>query len=389
MKTEPAAPIARRMADIAPFHVMALLARAKELEAAGRSIVHMEIGEPDFSTAEPIVVAGQRALAEGRTRYTAAAGLPELRQAISDHYRERYGVEIPARRILITPGASGALQLATAALINPGDRVLLADPGYPCNRHFVRLVEGRAFGVPVGPETGYQLTAELVERHWDEQTTAVLLASPANPTGTAIAPEALAAIVATIEARGGRLIMDEIYHGLIYGAPVQTALAYSDQVLVVNSFSKYYGMTGWRLGWLVAPEDLVGAVEKLAQNLFLAASTPAQHAALAAFTPAAAAIFEARRREFLARRDFLLPALRELGFRIPVTPDGAFYLYADCGRFTDDSHGFALRLLEETGVAITPGIDFGGHLPHRHVRFAYTNAIPQLAEGVERLRRAL
>ena len=389
MKIEPAAPPARRMADIAPFHVMALLARAKELEAAGRSIVHMEIGEPDFPTAEPIVAAGQRALAAGRTRYTAAAGLPELRQAISDHYRERYGVEIPARRILITPGASGALQLATAALINPGDRVLLADPGYPCNRHFVRLVEGRAFGVPVGPETGYQLTAELVERHWDEQTTAVLLASPANPTGTAIAPEALAAIVATIEARGGRLIMDEIYHGLIYGAPVQTALAYSDQVLVVNSFSKYYGMTGWRLGWLVAPEDLVGAVEKLAQNLFLAASTPAQHAALAAFTPAAAAIFEARRREFLARRDFLLPALRELGFRIPVTPDGAFYLYADCGRFTDDSHGFALRLLEETGVAITPGIDFGGHLPHRHVRFAYTNAIPQLAEGVERLRRAL
>ncbi|HMR02471.1 MAG TPA: pyridoxal phosphate-dependent aminotransferase [Candidatus Competibacter phosphatis] len=389
MKIEPAAPPARRMADIAPFHVMALLARAKELEAAGRSIVHMEIGEPDFPTAEPIVAAGQRALAAGRTRYTAAAGLPELRQAISDHYRERYGVEIPARRILITPGASGALQLATAALINPGDRVLLADPGYPCNRHFVRLVEGRAVGVPVGPETGYQLTAELVERHWDEQTTAVLLASPANPTGTAIAPEALAAIVATIEARGGRLIMDEIYHGLIYGAPVQTALAYSDQVLVVNSFSKYYGMTGWRLGWLVAPEDLVGAVEKLAQNLFLAASTPAQHAALAAFTPAAAAIFEARRREFLTRRDFLLPALRELGFRIPVTPDGAFYLYADCGRFTDDSHGFALRLLEETGVAITPGIDFGGHLPHRHVRFAYTNAIPQLAEGVERLRRAL
>ena len=389
MKIELAAPPARRMADIAPFHVMALLARAKELEAAGRSIVHMEIGEPDFPTAEPIVAAGQRALAAGRTRYTAAAGLPELRQAISDHYRERYGVEIPARRILITPGASGALQLATAALINPGDRVLLADPGYPCNRHFVRLVEGRAVGVPVGPETGYQLTAELVERHWDEQTTAVLLASPANPTGTAIAPEALAAIVATIEARGGRLIMDEIYHGLIYGAPVQTALAYSDQVLVVNSFSKYYGMTGWRLGWLVAPEDLVGTVEKLAQNLFLAASTPAQHAALAAFTPAAAAIFEARRREFLARRDFLLPALRELGFRIPVTPDGAFYLYANCGRFTDDSHGFALRLLEETGVAITPGIDFGGHLPHRHVRFAYTNAIPQLAEGVERLRRAL
>ena len=379
---------AQRMADIAPFQVMALLARAKTLEAAGRSIIHMEVGEPDFPTAAPIVAAGQRALAEGRTRYTAAAGLPELRQAISGHYREQYGVEVPARRVLVTPGASGALQLATAVLVDPGDRVLLADPGYPCNRHFVRLVEGEAVGVPVGPETGYQLNAALVEQHWDERTVAVLLASPANPTGTVIAPGELAAIVAAVEARGGWVIMDEIYHGLTYGAPVQTALAYSARVLVVNSFSKYYGMTGWRLGWLVAPDGLVGAAEKLAQNLFLAASTPAQYAALAAFEPEARAIFEERRREFQARRDFLLPALRELGFEIPVTPDGAFYLYAACDRFTDDSYEFAQRLLEETGVAITPGVDFGHHLPRRHVRFAYTNAIPQLAEGVERLRQA-
>jgi aspartate/methionine/tyrosine aminotransferase len=381
--------LARRMADIAPFHVMALLARARELEATGRSIVHLEIGEPDFPIAAPILAAGQRALAEGRTRYTTAAGLPELRQAISDHYRERYGVEVPARRILITPGASGALQLATAATINPGDRVLLADPGYPCNRQFVRLVEGEAVGVPVGPETGYQLTADLVDRHWDERTTVVLLASPANPTGTVLPPQDLAALVTAVEARGGVVIMDEIYHGLVYGAPIQTALAYSERVWVVNSFSKYYGMTGWRLGWLVAPEAGVGAAEKLAQNLFLAASTPAQYAALAAFTPKAAAIFAERRREFQARRDFLLPALRELGFEIPVTPDGAFYLYADCGRFTDDSRALALHLLENAGVAITPGLDFGDHQPNRHVRFAYTNAIPCLAEGVARLREAL
>ena len=380
---------ARRMADIAPFHVMALLARAGELAAAGRSIIHMEVGEPDFPTAEPIVAAGQRALAVGCTRYTAAAGLPALRQAISTHYRECYGVEVPARRILVTPGASGALQLATAILINPGDRVLLADPGYPCNRHFVRLAEGEAVGIPVGPETGYQLTAEQVERHWDDRTTAVLLASPANPTGTVVPPEELAAIIAVVEARGGRVIVDEIYHGLVYGAPIQTALAYSDRVCLVNSFSKYYGMTGWRLGWLVAPDDCVEAAEKLAQNVFLAASTPAQYAALAAFTPEAQDIFEARRLEFQARRDFLLPALRELGFGIPLLPDGAFYLYADCSRFTDDSYPFALRLLEEAGVAITPGLDFGSHQPSRHVRFAYTNAIPQLAEGVERLRRAL
>ncbi|HAO32309.1 MAG TPA: pyridoxal phosphate-dependent aminotransferase [Candidatus Competibacteraceae bacterium] len=377
------------MADIAPFHVMALLARAKELEAAGRSIIHMEIGEPDFPTAAPIIAAGQRALAEGRTRYTAAAGLPELRRAISEHYWIRYGVEVPARRILITPGASGALQLATALLVNPDDRVLLADPGYPCNRHFVRLADGEAVGLPVGPETGYQLTAKLVERYWDSRTAAVLLASPANPTGTVIAPDGLSAIIATAEARGGRAIVDEIYHGLSYGAAPQTALAYSERALVINSFSKYYGMTGWRLGWLVAPDDCVNDAEKLAQNLFLAASTPAQHAALAAFAPDARAIFEERRAQFQARRDFLLPALRELGFRIPVTPDGAFYLYADCSRFTDDSYSFALRLLEQTGVAITPGLDFGNHLPERHVRFAYTNAIRVLAEGVERLRRAL
>ena len=382
--------LARRMADIAPFHVMALLARAKELEAAGHTIVHMEIGEPDFPTAAPIVAAGQQTLAEGRTRYTPAAGLPELRQAISAHYRESQGVKIPASRILVTPGASGALQLATAILVNPGDRVLLADPGYPCNRHFVRLVDGRAVGIPVGPETGYQLTAELIEQYWDERTAAVLLASPANPTGTVIAPDVLAAIISTVEGYGGRVIMDEIYHGLVYGGvPLRTALAYSNRVLVVNSFSKYYGMTGWRLGWLVAPDDCVGDAEKLAQNLFLAASTPAQYAALAAFTPETRAIFEERRREFQARRDFLLPALRELGFDIPVAPDGAFYLYADCSRFTDDSYDFTLRLLEQTGVAITPGIDFGNHLPQRHVRFAYTNAIPVLAEGVERLRRAL
>ena len=381
--------LARRMADIAPFYAMALLARARELEATGRSVIHMEIGEPDFPSAEPIIAAGQRALAAGRTRYTAAAGLPELRQAISDHYRERYDVEVPPRRILVTPGASGALQLATAVLINPGDRVLLADPGYPCNRHFVRLAEGEAVGVPVGPETGYQLTADLVERHWDERTVAVLLASPANPTGTVIPPDELSAIIAAVEARGGRVIMDEIYHGLVYGAALQTALAYSDQAFVVNSFSKYYGMTGWRLGWLVAPEDSVSATEKLAQNVFLAASTPAQYAALAAFTPEAQTVFEARRQEFQARRNFLLPALRELGFVIPVTPDGAFYLYADCGRFTDDSYAFALRLLDEAGVAITPGLDFGHHRPNRHVRFAYTSAIAQLAEGVERLRRAL
>lgn len=377
------------MSNIAPFHVMALLARAKELEASGRSIIHMEIGEPDFPTAASIVAAGQNALAEGRTHYTAAAGLPQLRAAISTHYRDSYSIDVSAKRILITPGASGALQLAISILINPGERVLLADPSYPCNRHFIRLVEGQAIGVPVGPETGYQLTAALVERYWDTQTVAVLLASPSNPTGTVIPPAELASLIAVVEARGGSVIMDEIYHGLVYDTPIQTALAYSDQLFVINSFSKYYGMTGWRLGWLVMPDDCIDAAEKLAQNLFLAASTPAQYAALAAFDPKTQLIFEQRRQEFKARRDFLLPALQKLGFHIPIIAEGAFYLYADCSRFAHDSYPFCLELLERTGVAITPGIDFGSHLATQHVRFAYTNSMLKLAEAVERLAVAL
>jgi len=389
MRKHTTGPLARRMAGIAPFHVMELLARAHALEAEGRSIIHMEVGEPDFPTAEPIMAAAQRALHEGRTRYTSAVGVPELRQAIAEYYRTHEGVTVPVERILVTPGASGALQLATAVLINPGDQVLLADPGYPCNRHFVRLVEGEAVGIPVGPAEAYQLNIDLVQQHWTERTVAVLLASPANPTGTLVDLSVLEEIVRWVETQGGRVVMDEIYHGLIYGTDSPSALTLSEDVFVVNSFSKYFGMTGWRLGWLVAPRDYVREAEKLAQNLFLAPSTPAQYAALAAFSPKAMAIFETRRQEFKARRDFLLPALRELGFTIPVTPAGAFYLYADCSRFTDNSYDFAMNLLEQAGVAITPGIDFGNYQPERHVRFAYTNALDNLAEGVKRLRQAL
>ncbi|HXH04761.1 MAG TPA: pyridoxal phosphate-dependent aminotransferase [Candidatus Competibacteraceae bacterium] len=387
----PVTPLARRMADIAPFHVMELLARAKQLEAQGRSVIHMEVGEPDFVTCRPILEAGQRALAEGRTSYTVATGIPELRQAISGFYRDRYRVAVGPERIIVTPGASGALQLVTGVLLDPGDQVLLADPGYPCNRHFVRLVEGEAVTIPTGPESGYQLTAELVARHWTPRTRAVLLASPANPTGTLVPPAELAAILAVVEARGGRLIVDEIYLGLVYGDAVNTpsALAISDHLFVVNSFSKYFGMTGWRLGWLVTPPEYAREVEKLAQNLFIAAPSVAQYAALAAFTPEALAICEQRRLAFQERRDFLLPALRRLGLRIPIEPQGAFYLYADCSRFTDDSYRFCFELLEKTGVAITPGIDFGSHQAAHHVRFAYTNSLRNLCEAVVRLEQAL
>ena len=382
--------LARRMQGIEPFHVMDIIARIAQLEAEGRSIIHMEVGEPDFPTPEPIVAAGQAALTEGRTRYTATAGIIELRQTIANFYQQRYQVTVPAERILVTPGASGALQLATAILINPGEKVLMADPNYPCNRHFVRLVEGEAVTIPVGPNHAYQLDAELVEQHWDQDTVAVLLASPSNPTGTMVSQQTLIEILEVVEQHGGRIIMDEIYHSLTYGDDTpNTALAQSDRIFVVNSFSKYFGMTGWRLGWLVAPQEYVREAEKLAQNLFLSPSAPAQYAALAAFSEESLAICEQRRKEFQARRDYLLPALQDLGFHIPIIPEGAFYLYADCSRFSDDSFSFARRLLEEAGVAITPGIDFGDHRAQQHVRFAYTNSIDNLAEGVERMRHLL
>ena len=373
------------MRDIEPFRVMEILARARQLEAEGRSIVHMEIGEPDFPTPQPVCEAGMAALKKGELFYTPALGLPALREAISGFYRARYAVEVPASRIVVTTGSSGALLLSIAALVNPGDQVLVADPGYPCNRHFVRLLEGEPVGVAVGADSNYQLTPELVEQHWGSRTVAAIAATPSNPTGTLIPPAQLEAMAEFARDRGGTLIVDEIYHGLVYEGEVATVLALTGDVFVINSFSKYFNMTGWRVGWMVAPERYVPEIDKLAQNIFLAAPTPSQYAALAAFQPETLEILEARRAEFKARRDYLVPALRALGFDIPQTPRGAFYIYAGCGRLTQDSFAFARDLLEQGGVAITPGIDFGANAPERHVRFAYTNSIERLKEGVRRI----
>ena len=377
---------AERMGSIQPFHVMALLARARELEAEGRSIIHMEIGEPDFVTPQPVIDAGIKALQAGYTHYTPAVGLQVLRERIAEFYRVRYGVDIDPQRVIVTPGASAALQLILAAVVNPGEQVLMADPGYPCNRNFVYLLNGQPLGIPVTAASNYQPTPQQVRDDWTEQVAALLVASPSNPTGTLLGEQTLREYHAIAAARGGCLIVDEIYHGLVYGEQASTALAVSDEIFVVNSFSKYFGMTGWRLGWLIAPQAYVADMDKLAQNLFLAAPTIAQHAALKAFDEENINILETRRHEFRQRRDFLLPALRDIGFDIPVIPDGAFYLYANCSRFTDDSFSFSSRLLEEAGVAITPGIDFGINQPETHVRFAYTTSLENLQEGVRRLR---
>lgn len=348
-------------------------------------VVHMEIGEPDFATAAPVVEAGCQALQAGHTGYLPAAGLPALREAIARHYAVRYGADVDPHRILITPGASGALVVALAMLANPGENVLLPDPGYPCNRNFVELVDAIPRAVPVSEDSRYQLTAALAAAHCDAQTAAMVVGSPSNPTGTMASEAVLSALAAFAETKRIGLIVDEIYHGLHYDAAPAQAVVSARNAIVVNSFSKYFGMTGWRLGWMVVPSGWVEDAEKLMQNLFINASTPAQYAALACFTPEAEAIFESRRADFRARRDFLLPALRELGFDIPVTPQGAFYLYANVEKLTDDSNEFAIRLLEKQGVAVTPGLDFEVSAPQKHVRFAYTTDLDRLAVAVDRI----
>ena len=376
---------ADRLDDIQPFRVMEVLSRAKALEAEGRDIVHMEIGEPDFTTAAPIIEAGQKALSAGKTHYSQATGLPALREAIAGFYRQHYQLEIDPQRIVITPGASGALMLISALLINPGQGLLMADPGYPCNRHFLRVVEGEGQLVPVSAEDRYQLLAANAEKHWQDNTVGAIVASPANPTGEVLSLDELKDLGNLCQRRNGTLIVDEIYHGLTYGHSAASVLEVDDQAFVINSFSKYFGMTGWRLGWLVAPESAVPALDKLAQNLFIAPPTVSQHAALAAFEPETMAIFEARREEFALRRDYLIPQLQRLGFEIPHAPEGAFYIYADISRFSDNSEQFCLQLLEQAGVAITPGTDFGRHQSDTHVRFAYTTGLERLQEGVARI----
>ncbi|HZV53389.1 MAG TPA: pyridoxal phosphate-dependent aminotransferase [Rhodocyclaceae bacterium] len=379
--------IAKRMEGIEPFHVMELMARANALEAQGRDIVHMEVGEPDFPTPQPVIEAAQRFIATGQVHYTHALGLPQLREAIASFYKDRYRVSVPPERIVVTAGASGALLLALGVLIDPGDEVLLADPGYPCNRHFVRTFEGRAKAIPVDASTAYQPTAEQVAAHWSPRTRALLVATPANPTGTLLNLSQLAALRQVVHERDGSLLVDEIYHGLTYGFDAETALALGDDIFVINSFSKYFGMTGWRLGWLVAPQRCVRDIEKLAQNLFISPSAPAQHAALAAFKPNTLEILEARRVKFQRRRDTLLPGLQALGFEIKTEPQGAFYVYADSSRLAPDSFTLAEQLVSNAGVAATPGLDFGSFRPEGHMRFAYTVARERIEEGLVRMER--
>lgn len=377
----------KRTQDISPFYVMELLQRAKQLEAQGKDVIHMEIGEPDFATPQPIIEAGIEQLKTGAVKYTPAAGLPELREKIAEFYRTRYSVIVDPKRIFITPGASGAFLLTLGASLNPDEELLMADPCYPCNSNFVKLFDGKARTVPVDAASRYQLTAKHIRQQWTANTKGALIASPSNPTGTVIAPEQLKLAIQAVNELGGCFYSDEIYHGLVYSEDTATALTFSNDVFVINSFSKYFGMTGWRVGWLIVPEPFIDATEKLAQNIFISTATHSQYAALAAFSENSMAELERRRAEFQRRRDFLYDALLDLGFSIPIKPDGAFYIYADCSKFTHDSFRFAQDLLEEQAVAITPGKDFGIHQSNRYVRFAYTTSIDRMAVAIERLEK--
>lgn len=378
-------PRADRLSRIAPFEVMEVLALAQRLEAEGHDVIHLEVGEPDFPTPERVVEAAARAMRDRPMGYTPALGLPDLREAISGWYASALGADVPAERIIVTAGSSAALLLALGAAVDPGDRVAMGDPGYPCNRHFAAFVEGIPLLVPTHHETAYQLTAGLLEAAWDPAVRAVIAASPSNPTGTLVPMDEWARLAALCADRGAVLIADEIYQGLTYGREPQTVLSVTPDVVVVNSFSKYFQMTGWRIGWLVVPPGWVREIEKLAQNLFICAPAPAQHAALAALEPATIAVLEERRAELHRRRDVLLAELPRTGLRVRAVPEGAFYVYADSSEVADDSFALAARLLRERHVALTPGRDFGVAAPERHIRIAYTQPVDRLREAVDRI----
>ncbi len=377
--------ISKRLEQVESFHVMSLMAEAKKLAMQGHHVIHMEMGEPDFSTPKPIVEAGIAALRTGITHYTPTLGLPALREAIANFYRQEYGADVEAEQVIITPGSAMALQLVLNLIVSHGDCVALADPAYPSTHNLVRLLGGKVLQIAVNEDSNWQLNRKLLEQHWNDTINAVLVASPSNPTGTILADQELQSIADFCAQKGVFLLVDEIYHGLVYTQAPKTAVGINENTLVINSFSKFYGMTGWRVGWIVSPKEYLHELNKLAQHTFLAAPTPGQYAALAAFHDDTKEILVERREQFRQRRDYMLAALSSLGFGIRIKPEGAFYIYADSSALAEDSYEFTRKVLAEKHVAFTPGIDFGVAGAKQHVRFAYTTDMENLKIGVERL----
>ncbi len=375
--------------DIAPFHVMDILARCKKMEAQGKDVVHMEIGEPDFATAQPIIDAGIAALNNQYTNYTSALGLLKLRQAICNYYKQSFCANVNAEQIIITPGASGALQLILSYALRVDKKLMVCDPTYPCNRNVAKLTGGEVIAVPVDANTDFQLDVNLVRENWQEDVAAVLLASPSNPTGTVCSEVKLLQIADFLATKNKLLIVDEIYQGLTYDVASGSVAGQRDNIIVINSFSKYFGMTGWRAGWVVAPEELMSDLDVIAQNTYLATSTIAQYAALAAFDDETMRVLEQRREMFMRRRNLLCDALAALAIDVPVIPQGAFYVYADISKYSEDSFSFCKKLLEDKAVAITPGCDFGEYQSDQYVRFAYTTSEERIKIGMQRLEEFL
>lgn len=380
---------AHRIQNILPFHAVEVFKNAQNLAEAGHDIISLGIGEPDFTAPEPVIQALKEAADQGLTQYTPPAGLGALREALAGYYAQAFDAPVDPERILITAGASGALNLVCLSVINPGDEILMPDPSYPANQNFVLAAGGVPRLIPTRADDRFHLRAQDIETHWTERTRGVLIASPSNPTGATIGKDNLRALIDAVRARAGFIIMDEIYLGLYYEDKPKSALCLDDDIIIINSFSKYFHMTGWRLGWTILPDWLTPSAEKLTASLSICAPTLAQHAALACFHEDSMAVYEQRRLAFKQRRDYLLPALQDLGFAIPVQPDGAFYIYADISQFSTDSMDFAQRLLHQAHVAVVPGIDFGPHFAKQMLRFSYATPQNLLEQAIERLQRLL
>ena len=395
--TKTALKFANRTNNISAFEVMEFVKRANALQDSGKPVIHLSIGEPDFTAPPAVLAALAKASQAGLTQYTPALGIAPLRAAVANYYGERFNVDLPASRIVITAGASAALSLAACALVNAGDRVLMTDPSYPCNRNFIAAFDGIADPVKVSADTRFQMTNSLIDKHWIKNGSAasgMLLATPANPTGTSIPFDDLTAMTDNVASRRGFSIIDEIYLGLSYDSKPHSILEHTSDVIVTNSFSKFFHMTGWRLGWLVVPEHSINVFERLAQNLYICASALAQRAALACFEPESMAIYDARALEFKLRRDYLIPELKRIGFDIPAEPDGAFYIYLDCETILrklglNGTTALANKLLDEAHICLVPGADFGLNEPERYMRLSYSVGLPTLKEAVARLEKVL
>ncbi len=367
---------------IPPFMVMEVMRAAGEREAAGGEVLHLEVGQPSTSAPSGAIAMAKAALDADLLGYTEAFGLRELRAAISAHYKTFYGLDVPLERIIVTTGASGAFVLGYLAAFDPGDRIALALPGYPGYRHIATAVGLEPVPIEAGPETRFQPSVALLDAI-EGPIDGLVVASPSNPAGTMLSPDDLAELVAYCERRGIRLVSDEIYHGICFGYDAACAAAYSETAIVINSFSKYFSMTGWRLGWMVVPEDLLRPIESLAQNLFISPPTLSQRAALATFD--CYGELDANVARYARNRDLLLEALPKAGFDRLAPADGAFYIYADVSAMTNDSEDFCRRMLQDLGVAVTPGIDFDPGRGNTFVRFSFAGSTEDMAEAARRL----